>query len=198
MSTGSGHVRAFIALNLPRTVQAALAEFQREWRAALPGEGVRWTQPEQIHLTLRFLGNAARSELGDLEQALARGCQGLGPFTVCARGAGCFPDLRRPRILWAGFGGALTALQDLHAALARETARWGEPEEQAFHPHLTLGRVKQPDRRLAHALARHLEQTGARDFGSWPVEQVDLMQSELSSAGPRYTALATVRLVAAG
>lgn len=196
MSNAPGHVRSFIALNLPPDVLARLAEFQREFRAARPLEGIRWTQPEQVHLTLKFLGHVATDELAELEDALGRGCRGIGPFAVCARGAGCFPDLRRPRIVWVGFGGALDPLRRLQAAIARETERWGERDEHEFHPHLTLGRVKKPDRELASALARHLGQTGSREFGSWLVEQVDLMQSDLSSAGPRYTRLASVRLAA--
>jgi 2'-5' RNA ligase len=188
------HVRSFIAINLPPEVQAKLAEFQREFNAAVPGDDLRWTQPEQIHLTLKFLGNIAQGELSQVEDALRRGSQGVGPFAVRARGAGCFPDLRRPRILWVGFDGALDYLMRLQAAIARETGRWGEREEREFHPHLTLGRVKKASREVASALGRHLEQARPRDFGSWQVEQVDLMQSDLSSAGPRYTRLAGVRL----
>jgi len=188
------HVRSFIAINLPPEVMAKLAEFQREFHAAVPGDDVRWTGPEQIHLTLRFLGNIAKSELSQVEDALRRGCQGVGPFALRARGAGCFPDIRQPRIVWVGFDGALDHLMRLEAAITRETERWGEREEREFHPHLTLGRVKKPSRDLASALGRHLEQARQRDFGSWQVEQVDLMQSDLSSAGPRYTRLAGVRL----
>ncbi len=190
-------VRSFIAINLPPEVRTKLAGFQHEFQAALPEEGVRWTGPEQMHLTLKFLDNVATDELSQVEDALRRGCRGIGPFTLCARGAGCFPDVRRPRILWVGFEGALDDLMRLQAAIRRETERWGEPEEREFHPHLTLGRVKKASRELASALGRHLEQVGPRDFGSWQVEQVDLMRSVLSSAGPRYTRLAEVRLASA-
>jgi len=196
MSNLPRHVRSFIAINLPPAVLVKVAEFQSELRAAVPRDCVRWTQPEQIHLTLRFLGNIAEGELSQVEDALRRGCRGVGPFAPRARGAGCFPDLQRPRILWVGFDGALEPLLHLQAAITRETGPWGEREEREFHPHLTLGRVKRASRELASALARHLEQAGQRDFGSWPVEQVDLMQSDLSSAGPRYTRLAGVRLAA--
>lgn len=194
MLESSGPVRTFIAINLPAQVLTQVAEFQRDFVSALPGAGIRWTPPEHIHLTVRFLGDVPMADLPDLENALRRACAGVGPFVLRVSGAGCFPDSRRPRILYVGLEGALDPLKRLHAAIEQETGRWGEHEDREFHPHLTLGRVKRPDLGLASGITRQLDQAARCTLGEWRVGQVDLMRSDLSSAGPRYTQLARVAL----
>ena len=73
-----------------------------------------------------------------------------------------------------------------------ETEQWGEGEDREFHPHLTLGRMKQPDPRAARAIAQAMEQARNVALGEWQVEHVDLMRSDLSDAGPRYSLLTRV------
>lgn len=194
MSTPTPSVRTFIAINLPAEVRRRLGAFQEQLRQAAPGQGVRWTEPEQIHLTLRFLGNVPEPELPQLSQALTQACQSARPFELEAQGAGAFPDLKRPRILWIGLVGAVTALVQLQAAVLEATRNWGELEDRPFHPHLTLGRVKTPEPRLLARLSAALQQASSAAFGQWPVHQVELMRSDLSPAGPRYTVLAEARL----
>lgn len=187
-------IRTFIAIHLPAEVRQRLGQFQEQLRRAAPGEGVRWTEPDQIHLTLRFLGNVPEAELPQLSQALALACQAAAPFGLEAQGAGAFPDLKRPRVLWVGLGGAVAALAQLQAAVLEATRTWGELEDRPFHPHLTLGRVKTADPRLLARLSGALQQAGSSAFGAWQVHQVALMRSDLSPAGPRYTVLAEAPL----
>ncbi len=107
---------------------------------------------------------------------------------------GVFPTEARPRVLWVGLRGELDALRRLHAQIARETAAWGEREEREFHPHLTLGRVKSVRPAEVRAIAPALERVNAGDLGSWRVERVDLMRSQLSQTGATHTCLAGVPL----
>jgi 2'-5' RNA ligase len=189
-------IRSFIAIPLPAEVRHRLATFQDELRQAVPGGAVRWTRPEQIHLTLRFLGNVPESELPGLTEAWRRACAGFTAFRLRASGAGCFPDLRRPKIIWAGLNGDLALLSELHRAIERGTEPWGEREHRAFHPHLTFGRMKKPDPRAIRSLGRALAHAANLDFGGWLVEEVTLMRSDLAPEGPRYQQLASVRLAA--
>jgi RNA 2',3'-cyclic 3'-phosphodiesterase len=186
------HIRSFIAIHPPADVMERVARFQRELKSSIPGAGVRWTHPDQIHLTLRFLGDVAVAQLPDVEAALRRACAPFAPMTVRAEGAGCFPDTRRPRVLWVGLKEYHDHLQRLHAAIEQETQAWGEHEDRKFHPHLTLGRIKQPDRRLADALANLVFHSRDQAFGEWQAAGVALMQSDLASSGPHYTKLAEV------
>lgn len=190
-------MRAFIAVSLPAEVRAAVERVQRELRAAVRGNTVRWTPSEQIHLTLKFLGNIAADALPDLESALRRACADTSPFELSAGGLGAFPSEERPRVLWIGVTGQVETLRQLQEVVLRETETWGEREDKTFHPHLTLGRVKTNSSRELRELSRALLTTKATCLGAWRVEQVALMRSELSSDGARHSCLASVGLRAA-
>jgi|YelNatPaOPRAMG01_1025707.scaffolds.fasta_scaffold10554_6 2'-5' RNA ligase len=194
MTTSASTIRTFIAVNLPPELRGRLAQFQEQLRQAVPGQGLRWTDPDQIHLTLRFLGHVPETVLAQVGQALTQACQGTGPFVLEAQGAGAFPDLTRPRVVWVGLKGELDTLAQLQAAVLRATSGWGELEDRPFHPHLTLGRVKTLEGRLVRSLSAALHQASHLTFGHWQVQQVELMRSDLSPAGPRYSVLARVVL----
>ncbi len=187
-------IRAFVAVPLPDEVKTALGRVQREVQSSLPGDAVRWTPPEQIHLTLRFLGDVPADSAADVETALRRAGAGIAPFPLGASDVGVFPTEARPRVLWVGLRGELDALRRLHAQIARETATWGERAEREFHPHLTLGRVKSVRPAGVRAIEPALERVNAGDLGSWRVERVDLMRSQLSQTGATHTCLAGVPL----
>jgi 2'-5' RNA ligase len=189
---GDDFIRAFIAINLPGEVRAKLVRQHRSLKVALPGDGIRWTPPGQIHLTLKFLGDVPSSSVDDLRAAVESGCRGTAPFSLRARGLGVFPGAQRPRVLWAGVEGELDALRQLQERIEIETGRWREREARAFQPHLTLARIKilPPGR----ALALRKKLAAAADFGAWRVERVDLMRSHLSASGVTHEALAGFKL----
>jgi 2'-5' RNA ligase len=190
----AGSIRAFIALPLPAEAKAATAVAQRELKSALRGGWLRWTPPEQIHLTLRFLGDIPAGDVPALAEALRRACAGCAPFDLHAGGLGVFPDARRPRVLWLGLGGQLDALRELQARIERETAAWGEPEDREFHAHLTLARLKNAPPAAARQVAQSLAQAKATNLAAWRADHLELMRSELSPAGARHSVLGTVAL----
>lgn len=188
-------IRAFLALELPGGLKSALRDARRQFEI-LPGGAVRWTSPEQMHLTLRFLGDIPAADVGDVTLALRRACDGVGGFELKAGELGAFPGARRPRVLWIGLGGELGPLRVLQARVLAETRRWGGMEEREFHPHLTLGRVKTTRADHLATLARLLSAARAPAGGGWAVDHVDFIRSELTPAGARYTVLATAPLAA--
>lgn len=194
MSKSSPWIRAFIALNLPPEVKAGLARFQDGLKGSWRSDWVRWTPPEQIHLTLRFLGNISADSVPELEAALRRACAGVSAFGLAAEGFGCFPDGSHPRILWIGMNGELDSLTSLVERVVRETGPWGEREDKAFHPHLTIGRVKTNHPHELRKLSEEISRVKSPSLGKWPVTQVDLMQSELSEQGACHECIATVPL----
>jgi len=182
-------IRAFIAIKLPPEVRSSVEQVQRDLKSAIRPGLVRWTPVEQIHLTLKFLGNIPDESVPELDAALRRACARVVPFELCASGLGCFPDSKRPRVLWVGLGGALDKLQELQKAIVIETERWGEPEDRPFHPHLTLGRTKSTRPRELQALGAEVKTATAADLGSWRVARVGLMKSELLQEGFCHTVL---------
>ena len=129
-------------------MRARLAQFEHELAASFVAGAARWVRPEQIHLTLTFLGDVPEESLSDLETALRRACQSSAPLELRADGLGCFPHPRNARVLWIGLLGDLDRLEKLHARVVEQTRNWSAPDPaRPFQPHLTIARVK--DLRLA-------------------------------------------------
>lgn len=178
-------MRLFIALSIPDEVRRELARAQ----AGLRGLPVRWADPAGIHLTLQFLGETAEGSVPPLLAALA--AVPATTFPLRLAGLGAFPNLRQPRVVWAGLDGDLAALARLQAAVLAATAPLGfVPEERPFRPHLTLGRVRQeagPEER--RAIGRAVERAAALAPLSWEAAGPTLYQSTLTPRGAVYKAL---------
>ncbi len=189
-------IRSFVAIDLPDTLKAALQDVAAQLRARVPPNTIRWGRVQGIHLTLQFLGNVAESDLAGIEAALAEVARRHRPFTFEAAGLGCFPNLRRPRVVWVGVReetGALLALQrDVERALKPLGFK---PERRAFHPHLTLGRLgrraSSADQQQIGAVVREAD-VGL--LGRVAVDTFRLMRSDLRPNGAVYTPLATFEL----
>lgn len=187
-------IRAFIAINLPQAVKTELETFQRKLKSRIPADWIKWTAPEQIHLTLRFLGNINAGAVPQLESVLRDVCARVQPFELAAENFSSFPEGTRPRVLWVGVSGQLETLNQLAQAIIRSTASWGESEDRQFQAHLTIGRVKTKTQTDLRKLAEILAQFKPGRLGQWQVTQIDVMQSQLYPTGPVYTCIATAPL----
>jgi RNA 2',3'-cyclic 3'-phosphodiesterase len=188
-------IRAFIALPLPAEWSERLLEIARALQRRLPPHAVRWTRPDQMHLTLRFLGYLPPEQVTDLDAVL----QGVGGchagFHLRRDRLGCFPDPKNPRVVWLGLAGDCEVLGLLQSQLVRETQPWGDhSESRPFHPHLTLGRVNPLTPELKRRLAERLEDLPLPEFPDWEVRSFELMRSELRPEGARHTILAEIPL----
>lgn len=186
-------MRLFIALNLPKK------ERERIHRAARPLRDsdmpVRWIEPDRFHVTLKFLGDVRRERLGAVEEAMVRVATSTQSFKTKFGGFGAFPTIRRPRVIWLGLGAnpELRCLkQDLEWALGDVGF---DAETRAFHPHVTLGRA---DDSGGAGAFRGLDDLMAdmKFRGEVKVHTLDLMRSQLSKGGAKYTLLASARLAA--
>jgi 2'-5' RNA ligase len=189
-------LRTFIAFELDDELCANLGRLQERLRAQLSPQSVRWVRPEGIHLTLKFLGDTTMDQVEQVQAALVRAAAGVDPFCFVVGGLGCFPNTRRPRVVWVGVDEATGALAQLHQAVEREVAPLGFPtERRAFHPHLTLGRVH---RRASKSEVREVgEVVAASDLGvldDMMVAAVTYIQSDLTPRGAVYSTLLEARL----
>jgi 2'-5' RNA ligase len=164
-------------------------------RAALPESAVRWTRPEQLHVTLRFLGKVDLSSVEALVLSVGRACDGFGAVGLRAGGLGMFPDAGRPRVIWVGVtdpGGRLTMLQRaVEGAAAAFTA---EKPERTFTGHVTIGRCRDMGRQEVVELRTLGDAMQRRRFGEWTADRVDIVRSELGPGGSRHTTLAALNL----
>ncbi len=177
-------LRAFVAFELPEEI----LQHARSLQASLKEMGVklRWVKPQNIHLTLKFLGQIPVAHIAAVETAMQSAVQGQGPLRLTVQGMGVFPGIKRPRVLWTGLGGNLDCLQKL--ALRLETALESQGfarEKRPFKAHLTLARIKtrpQPQR-LLHAI----EKLGHYPPLAFTAKQMVLFESELRPQGAIYT-----------
>lgn len=174
-------MRAFIAIDLPTGIRAALTQAQADFRPS--GPDCRWTRPQGIHLTLKFLGQVSDARIEEVTRALA----GLAPFEefyVEVKGFGFFPEARCPRVFWAGLEAPAT-LGELAQRVEQAMAGLGfSPETRPFTPHLTLARLKVP--RPQPALQALVELKGGVSFGRFGVSEFFLFESKLSPRGAEY------------
>lgn len=186
-------IRTFIALDVDRAIRQRLLALQE---TLVPtAAGVKWVEPNNIHVTLLFLGEVFDREVPAVCQAVAETCADFSPFPLAIERLGGFPDARRPRILWAGLGEGTEEVCDLHDALEKPLLELGcyRREDRKYTPHLTIGRMKseRPSPQLAAALAQHANWHGGRQL----VREVLVMSSELAAAGPTYTVMSRVPLL---
>jgi 2'-5' RNA ligase len=187
--------RLFVALEPPEPVRRRLGALAADLRrgAGRAADEVRWVEAEKVHLTLQFLGAVPEERVAAVEEAVRAAAAGARPLSLEVKGAGGFPNARRPRVLWAGLGGDVEALAALAADLGRRLAPLGfPPEDRPFSPHLTLGRAR--DRRGAPGLAGALAHAAQADGAPWRAGEVVLVESHLSPKGPRYEPVATFPL----
>jgi 2'-5' RNA ligase len=189
-------IRAFIAIDLPEDIRRELRRLTDRLEAAMNGVPVRWVRPEAIHLTLRFLGDTGLELVSELERDLEGIGRGNQAFSIIVGGLGCFPNLRRPRVLWVGVQEESGTLKHLQQGVENMCRRLGfSPEKRGFSPHLTLGRVRQGgESRVAEAFGRFIESEHVAALGQATVEEIVLFQSELKPDGAVYRRLASARL----
>lgn len=179
--------RVFCAFDLPAQVRELMGEHIQRLRKDFPDAAVSWGRVENFHLTVKFLGGIEIDRVELISTAAAQAIRDIRPFEIFVGKTGVFPRPSRPQVLWIGVTDPQTKLAVLHERLENACAAEGfEKEDRAYHPHLTVARIRksQGARQLADA---HLQMK----FESVPVELNELIvfRSELSSKGPRYTTI---------
>lgn len=197
MGTESDTIRAFIAVEMPEAIQEHLAEIQSRLRRWAEMAVVRWVDPRQTHITLKFLGDVEVARLKAVSEALGQVASATPPFTATLGELGVFPNIYRPRVLWVGLSDPEGHFRRLARAVEQAMRELGfAPESHGpFVPHITLGRV---GRRVTAAQRKALgEVIGQVEIPTGQPVSVDhivLMRSVLTPDGPIYTRLSHHRL----
>ncbi len=187
-------LRLFTALDMPPEICDHLGEVIARLQTGMPRGSVKWVRPNGIHLTLKFFGSIPSARVESIQAALTQAAAMVSPFALRVEGLGVFPSPLRPRVIWVGLEGELSALEALQGAVEMSVGALGfKPETRHFKPHLTLGRVND---HVAHAdrprLGRALEalsQEGNTSYGEFTARHMALIRSELRPTGAVYTPL---------
>ena len=177
-------MRLFVALEISSTLRENLAELLKSLRSMSPQ--IRWARPENLHVTLKFIGEVSEARLADIRNALV-GVRSEQPVTLDFRRLGFFPNEKHRRVFWAGID-ASPNLKTLAADIEAATEKLGIPaEKRPFSPHLTLARFEHP--RLLEKLGPAIQESAGRDFGSLCAKDFHLIESKLEPSGAEYTTL---------
>ncbi|PZC48245.1 MAG: 2'-5' RNA ligase [Chloroflexi bacterium] len=187
-------VRTFIAIELPPGVKRVMEDAEQELKAASPAP-VRWVKPDNVHLTLKFLGNVQTALIPGLVDGVREAVAGLGPFHLAVARLGAFPNPARARVLWVGLEGDLESLSDLQQRVEGVTARRGFPkDERHFSPHLTLGRVNNASSDRQRLLKDALGGVAMPLDVAFEVTEIVVMRSDLRPGGAVYSPLGRASL----
>ena len=188
----STNIRAFIAIELPGKIVSSIGKIQE--RMAVYGFRIRWIRPDNIHLTLKFLGDIETASINEIRRVMDESVRGQAPISLKAKGIGVFPGIKRPRVIWVGISGQLDLLVGLHKTLDEKLEAIGFPKEnRPFRGHLTLGRVKakiDPKK-----FGDTLNELGGFESESFVADRIILFKSELKPTGAVYTKLVEASLI---
>jgi RNA 2',3'-cyclic 3'-phosphodiesterase len=184
-------VRLFIAIELPNEIRAELSTFVKELHDVAPK--VKWVRAENLHVTLKFLGNTDPSRLGSIKNALQL-IRSPQPIELSFHGLGFFPSGTRPRVFWVGMESS-ASLISLAQNIDHAVHALGFPlDDRPFTPHLTLARLEPPG--LPPNLAAAISKQPSRNFGSMTAREFHLIESKLKSTGAEYTTVQSFPFVA--
>jgi 2'-5' RNA ligase len=184
-------IRTFIAAEIPENITSGIRELQQGLKDY--GIDIRWIRSENIHLTLKFLGDVQAADIDNIFEAISRTVDGVASISLKAKGIGVFPDIRRPHVLWVGLTGQLEVLMQLQKTLDSNLKDIGFPQEKRpFKGHLTIGRIKTKinTKKFGDALMAF------RNFETetFIADKIILFKSELKPQGAVYTHLASAPL----
>lgn len=179
-------IRTFIAVELPLDLKNVIADFQRSIKTE--NFPVKWVKPENLHLTLKFIGDIDQQTADLMKQKMEEMPPVHNAFETVVSGTGVFPNIKKPRVFWSGITHGAEELAELAKKVDNFTAGFNiEKEKRSFKPHLTLGRMKNPK------FIRGLENFISPDIlyaGTFVVDKLILMKSDLKPTGAEYTPLA--------
>ncbi len=184
-------IRAFIAIPLPASLQERIYRETQPLRTQLNREIIRWVPPENIHITLKFLGDTEKEKLEKLKELLAKEITQTPSFEISVKNLSVFPNISRPSVVWIGVenNGKLSTLHQRVQAAASQIG--SVPEKRRFSAHLTLGRVtrKGYNKRVRSQIRKTLEESAKYDFGKVLVDTIHIFQSKLTPRGAKYSTI---------
>jgi RNA 2',3'-cyclic 3'-phosphodiesterase len=184
--------RTFIAIELPANLRANIAAYIQHLRREIPDVRASWNREENLHLTLKFLGDVPIARVQQISESVELAAQPFQPFELVVTGCGIFPPRGRPNVLWLGVSDLSNNLGRLHHGVEEQCELMGfERESRPFHPHLTIARLRRPQ---GASQLGELHKQFSFGPAAFTVSEVVVFRSELLPAGSRHTAVSRHKL----
>jgi len=185
-------LRLFLAIAVPEDIRTELRRLQLELEPLLPPRAVRWTKPEQFHLTLKFLGNVPATDIDALSRAVRAVCGVAPPMRLRAEGAGFFPESGAPRVFWIDIKSVDGLLMGFQRQLELSVASFAMKQDaKKFTAHVTLARFGKMRNRETEEPRAAL--AVGRTYGEWVAKEVQLIKSSLQPSGPLHAIVDTFK-----
>lgn len=178
--------RVFFGISIPEETRNELFDIAR----TLNIPGGRIIAPQNIHLTLRFIGNATDEQIDFLSERAEKASQKFKPFNIQLNEIGAFPSLERPRIVWAGVGEGSETLEEIAWEIEKAARKLSFKEEKRFHPHFTVIRIKTP-KSIPEEIPSNINVTQKNII----IKKIDLFESRLKPTGAEYSILKSYSLL---
>jgi RNA 2',3'-cyclic 3'-phosphodiesterase len=179
--------RTFIAIEIPAGLRATIIDYIKHLRGRIPDVSASWSREDNLHLTLKFLGDVPVSRIGEVSAAASAAARTSGPCELILAGSGVFPTKGKPSVLWIGIEDPRGGLYKVQQRLEEECAARGFTRDaRAYHPHLTIARVRKPHGAKDLAAAHLALEFAAQTFTA---KELIVFQSELLPQGSRHTAI---------
>ena len=186
-------IRTFVAVDVNESVRRRAARLIEQLAASVGN--VKWVEPQHMHLTLQFLGDVPQTDVHKVCLAVRRAVVGCVPFAMSLLGAGAFPHAGRPSTIWIGVDQGAQQLKTIQQRIQQALKPLGfPPERRAYHPHLTIGRIRRGRVSGGSQLARDLRDQQSFDAGRSTVDQVIVYASYLERTGPSYQPMSRIVL----
>ena len=180
-------IRTFISVPVPEP----LFNLQKKLKVTISEKmgKIRWLHKDQIHLTIKFLGDTTEDSINDVRHVMRKVADEFKPFNLTVQKTGCFPRIERPRVMWTGVSGELDKLYQLVEKIQKKLNPLGFPKnEKKYHPHITIARAKYPQKKTPDISTFLNTSFNPIPF---PIKKVQFISSELFPNGPVYTILST-------
>jgi 2'-5' RNA ligase len=186
-------IRTFIAFKLPKNITSSISEIQNRFKSY--AFNARWVNPENIHLTVKFLGKTNYTDIEKVSEIIINAVNSYTPVSLAVKGAGVFPGIKRPRVIWVGLTGEIEKLTGIQNDIEENLEKLGFPrEKRPFRGHLTLGRIKgKIDPKKLLDVMKKFEKFESELFIA---DKIFLFKSDLKSTGSIYTELKSISLTA--
>jgi len=187
-------MRTFIAIELPKEIKDSLAKLQNQLNES--GADVKWVEPQNLHLTLKFLGERDEKKVKQIAQVIEKIAQGKGSFQARIASLGAFPGIKSPRVIWVGINQGDSETKEIAKELEEEIAKTGIPkEDRPFSSHITIGRIRSSlnRERLVQGLQELADDLAGKNL-EFCIAKFTLFKSILTPKGPIYERLKDVNL----
>ena len=188
-------LRTFIAVDFPIEIKAKIEEITTYFKTQLPSKVIKWVDANNIHLTLKFMGETPANQLEPIKRAMQQVVTTFPIFDVAIENLGMYPNAKKPRVVWLGISGEKNLIS-LHKQIDQALKEIGiQPERRPFSPHLTVGRVRRSaDPESVIIVGKTLSEFKVSTLGRVTINEVVYYQSELTPQGPNYTILQSTPL----